>query len=351
MALSKQAHCDLIRYVYGTVAAYALSAANSYLASIIQLAPGKTVNSIGVYCSGSSSGVVDVQLETVSGGLPTGTLVATGASLTSQSVSASTWYTFNLSTPYTVPTGASTLAAAVIRYVSGTSATFNRMGAASMGWGGVQYVPRMVEYNGSTATTRNVAPSMIIGYSDGSYSSLCWALNTANASNSVSINTGATYDEYGNSFTPTANMNCVGISLISRSINSPTAVLRIYDADTSTQLTTDSELTLTTEQITSGNAYNCYVPLQTPIKLIAGKRYYCTVKVTTASANSLYAYDSTFTSQAVADACSALENTKHVVRKGTGAWTETASKIYCISPVCSYAYMPLRGCNTGGFCG
>lgn len=321
-----------------------IDATTTYGAAIFAAMPGKTITKIGWYSSAvSGSPVVDIKLETVSGGLPTGTLAATGTELTGQSISAATWYNHTLGTSYTVPTGAVTILAAVVRHVSGTSVTTNiRSGFGS--WSSA--LPRPVY--GAAATTATL-PIWCVEYSDGTIST-SYPVVTSSA---AAFTSASSPDEYGNAFVPTSNVAVVGIVDAHRcNSTSGTIRYRIYD-DALNVLTTDSELSFTAGadfRASSGSTETHMIMLQSPIYLIAGRTYYITVAATSTDANVIYTYTMTFNSVAHRSAwysvpylCSRTND--------TGAFTTDTTKVEMIAPLIDYSYGLKGMCMAGGLNG
>jgi hypothetical protein len=300
-----------------------------YMGAIFAPTPGKTITKIGWYASSASgSPVVDVRLETVSGGLPTNTLVTAGAELTGQSIASSTWYNHTLGSSYVVPTGATSLVAGTIRYVSGTSlAATIRTGLITM----PTTLPRPFYYSaGVPISTTATMPAMCLEYSDGTISN---SFPMAASQTNTSFNSTSNPDEYGMVFVPPHNVWCTGIASIER-INAAAANVRyrILDANLNV-LTTDSELTLTQQmKANTGNQELTHIMFQTPIALVAGQTYYITKAATTSDANTCYTYTSNFNSVAhrsvwynFAYQCSRQND--------TGAFTTNTTKIEQIAPI------------------
>jgi len=307
-----------------------INSTDVYMGAIFQAHAGKTISKIGWYSSiATGSPVVDVRLETVSNGLPTNTLVATGAELTGQSIASSTWYSHTLSTPYVVPTGAVTLVAGTIRYVSGTSVTANiRSGFSPLQTG----LPRPFYYSsGSPISSIQTIPIMCLEYSDGTVS----ASMPVTAVTNTAFTSASNPDEIGNVFVAPYNTYCVGIMGCHRhNSTSGTIRYRIYDSDLNV-LTVDSELSFTAGANIRGatsSAEPRIFPIQTPIALVAGKTYYITVTATSTDTNVIYTNTLSFNSTTQRNSwynfayyCSRQND--------TGAFSTDTTKVEMIAPV------------------
>ena len=319
----------------------ALTGSGYYVAALFQPVPGKTIDRICFYCTASSSGIVDVRLETMNGsGVPTGTLVAANTSLTGISVSANTLYDNVLTASYTVPTSATTYIAAKVAWNSG-SATIRTRSA-----GGAPCVfPRAYEYTSSGAH-RSTVPCITVRYTDGTYQPLLACFNT-NPTN-VTFKGDSSPNEYGNKFTPTENLNVVGMSAVAKPQGgASTGVLRITD-DTGAVLTNDNENYFSYAESDIGATGGIFTRwFSSPIQLIAGRAYYVSI-LAVGTTNSWYAFVLSFGSVALREAH--MPGLTKVTRAG-GAWTETTTDCMMITPLIDSCYALRKTHMGGGFCG
>lgn len=315
-----------------------LTAAGHYGAGLFIPVAGKTITHIVCYCKvATGSPVIDAQLETVSSYTPTGTLIATGAALTGQSVAIDTAYEFALATPYVVPTGATTMLAAVLRYVSGTAVNFeyrnNGENTAN---------PRCVHNVGAGAVQTVNLPLIGIKYSDGSYHGGIPV--GASGLIATSINSGTTPDEVGNRFTSQITTYCVGIKVNVRFNPAGGSMrLRIYsatDSDTpNAVLTTDSELTASDISSATATQGYVYLPIANPVLLVKGNTYFFTIASMNGT-NILY-QNITWRSEAMKGAC--VDDLTFVSRSNdTGDFTVDTLKHVSITPIISV------GSSSGG---
>lgn len=343
--MAQSNYTPLFNLFYPAAGTAALTGSGHYVAGIFQLKPGATVVAIECYCTASTGGVVDVQLETLnSSDEPTGTLIGTNASLLAQSVSANTWYSWTLTSAYAVPSNAVTYAGAVIRWNSG-SATWRTRVASNMSYN--TYIPRLVEALAST-NYRYQNPAIVVQYSDGTYALGCVAYTTINAN---SFNDSSDPDEIGNAFTPINNCYITGVQFIQRIASGATGQLRIYD-DALNVLTTDAECTVSATEGSSSTPYMVLRRLKNAVPLIGGRRYVVALKATSTTTNAFYDYNSVFNTQALSDSATGLAGVAYAARNNsTGVFTETAAKLASIVPIVDCGYSLVRQCNTGGFCG
>ena len=312
-----------------------ISAAGHHVSLLFSPIPGKTIDRICFYCTASSSGIVDVRLETVSSCAPSGSLVAANTSLTNISCAANTLYDNVLTASYAVPTNTNTLLAARISYVSGATIGIRR----SFGTGSIN--PRIVAYTGSI-TNLLVVPAVTIRYSDGSYHPGCLSPNTIAQNTYTSA---SNPNEYGNKFAPTENLKVVGICSQVKPVASSTAVFRIYD-DANNVLTTDSECTITLDAFDStSGSQNGELYFRTPLYLTAGRTYYVSVLATAATSNNSMQARWQFTNVAMHDAF--MPDVVGVTRNG-GAWTETTTDANMITPIYDSSFGLNHRCMSGG---
>lgn len=308
----------------GTVA---LSSAAHYAAFIFQAIPGKTIDRICARCTASTSGVVDVRLETVSSAIPSNTLVAANTSLTGQSVAANTTYTWTLTSSYAVPTAATTVLAAVIRYSSGTSATFN------LRYGNITettqtQLPRTVENTGSDTQRTGSCSSLTVLYTDGTVQPLTMGISATSATAHGST---STPDEYGNIITAPFNLKVIGlVATLRMASTSSVAQFRIYDADGSTVLTTDTECAFSGGAATSTSGTNTVsILFKDPIYIKGGATFYVSCRPT--DTNQIYI--STQTWFDAAHKAAIHDTISQVTRTDNGSWSTDTTKTVMISPI------------------
>lgn len=317
--------------------AVAITATGHYVGIIFVGRPGKTIVSLEMRCTASTSGVVDFTLETVDTGafVPSGTLAATGTSATNVSVSANTTYTNAFTNSYAVPESGITYLAGLARWVSG-SATFNQYSG-----GADQVMPRALANTG-TVTQRAFVPSLSVLYSDGERVSYSCPVNSMT---STTFTSATTPDEYGNVYIPQVNQRVLGIYCSYRVISGGSSVFRIYDADLNV-LTVDAELTtdIRTLSATSG-AGIIFIPLKNPVYLIAGKTYYITYYAV--DTNNNYYMRLNFDSEAQRAHSSPYMYAATRTNQ-TGAFTTDTTALVGIAPMFEISYGLSRDGMSGG---
>jgi hypothetical protein len=307
-----------------TTSTTVLDATGEYASTIFQAIPGKTITKIAARCTSSSSGVVDISLETVSSLLPSGTLVAANTQLTSQNVSSSTNYEWTLTASYAVPENDVTIISAVIRWNSGTATFLSRLGEE-------QAMPRAV-VNTGTPSTVYALPSIGVGYSDGTWHSGIATLSVTPPS--ATYSTSSTYDEYGNYFICPNNIKVIGImSGQERITASAGALFRIYDKDLNV-LTDDDELSFYEEDSFTSPTASSAKPMiffKSPIYLSGGKEYYITR--TALNTNNIYRYILTFPSTEIKQALT-YDPILCYRDGGTGSFSTSSLEADVLSPLC-----------------
>lgn len=307
----------------------------SYACVIFQGINGKTIQSLKAYFTASSSGVVDIKLETLSGYVPSGSLVAAGAELNGQSVAATTEYTFTLGTPFTVPSTGHNLYAFVIRLSSGTA-------TARVRWGNASVVPRIVENVTGSPVQRTQVSALVPVYSDGSVQPGVLQGGTT-ALSTTSFTSGSNPDEYGSRFTAPFNCRIVGIRAASRINSGAEQRLRIYDANMNV-LTVDAENTQVISDNSSNNTELLDSAFKDPVYLIGGKTYYATRAAL--NGNAIYNYNITLPTDATKDYF--FGDAALVTRQNdTGAFTVDTAKAEVVIPLYDFAY----GLNRDGMAG
>lgn len=199
--------------------------ANRYSSMIFEIPKTGTITKIGFYNgpSGGATATVEASLQTVSGGIPSGSNYGGSAPGTITNPSADTAYEITLATPATATKG--DRVAAKIRLSALTSGSIK-----------VQYVnhppnPQLPYKVNSFDTKASSRPGMWVVYNDGSVGVIPGTLPFT-AFTTLSFSSSSTPDEVGNYFTSPYKLRAVGVAAMFPTTNGPTSAdtMRLYSA-------------------------------------------------------------------------------------------------------------------------
>jgi len=202
---------------------FALS--NRYSSMIFEVPKSGTITKIGFYNGPSGGGTMTVEasLQTVSGGIPSGSNYGSSAPGTITNPSADTAYEITLATPATATKG--DRVAAKIRISALTSGTLR-----------VQYVSQapnnQLPYKVNSFDAKiSVRPGMWVVYNDGSVGEIHGTLPFT-AFTTLAFSSSSTPDEVGNYFTSPVKLRAIGVAAMFPSLNGPTSAdtMRLYSA-------------------------------------------------------------------------------------------------------------------------
>lgn len=265
-----------------TVATQALSSAAHKVAGIYVAPKTGNIRYIGCNCTAvSGSPALDLRIETLTSGLPSGTLFGTNTNASySPTVTSSLVWT-QLTADAAVTAG--NTFAAVVAYTSGTSATVAiRM---QNGWG--QNQPCCAVTTGSWAR-QNDPPIVSVKYDDGQIISGATPVNSVDF---ATLTSSSTPNERATVFTAPVDCNCIGAIWMGTYNPGANYTANLY---TGTSTTADHSQAVTSLDIGTGVSQDNEVYFSSAIALSAGQTYRISVKATTA--NSVFPWRATFAS-------------------------------------------------------
>lgn len=293
-----------------TFSAGTLDAVGEKAAVVLRIPKTGTISKIG-FRSGAvtSAGDADIRLETVTGGEPSGTLVAAGANVT-VNINANAWFTATLSTPCAVTAGDE-----VAIVIANTTGNYNIVGPNN------PMIACTYPY-GTLFTTawakQSIRYSVALEYNDGSYGYLPTVLPLMNITTNT-YGTGSTPNERGMKFRLGYSARVVG----AWAFIDPDAAcdLILYGADPSQMPLTGGSLSLSSASRQGTNQGLFLVHFPTPQTLLANTYYRLTLKPTTASTVTMADFD--VNSAAIyTGAVEGGSDFQFTTRSG-GAWTDT----------------------------
>lgn len=321
-----------------TVATLTFDSATDILAWIGTAPQALTITDVCFLTTAVATGcVVDVRIETITTGRPSGTLWAasTNANVTIASTDDNVWKTATLGASASVSAGQEF--AIVVRFVSGTNATFAVHNTIS-GNLGANY-PLMLQDTGTGVwTAQNVQPCWIVKSSSAPV--FIPGLQPYSSGLETAYNSGSAADEYALKFVCPFPTRCTGAAVALSNIAAG-ANYRIFLWDNSGSSNTESNALASTPVI-SGDSTNAATNdgvmvfnFSAPVTLTAGSTYYLGVRAETA--NNLAIVSFPYAATAPANAIDAsptganlYQSTRawSAINPGTvGAWTDDTAKM------------------------
>lgn len=318
-----------------------LDAAGDSLAFLIpHLDTGKTITSVSFWITAvaGTPPAYTVRLETVTAAtppVPSGSLVATGASGSVTPTSANAVVTATLSTPYAPADGS--LYAVVINSASANGSNYATFRAACP-LGGSWFLPSAIVNTTGSYVAQSQPPSIRITYSDGTYGQTFLSATITN----LTVDTGTTPNEVGNVIIARAPMTVHGLAAFLRlHTTAADGELNLYD-DTDTQLATFT-LDAQTHVYDNSNQYRVHVSDGTETALTVGATYRVAWKPTTLG-------DTTIAEARFADTIDrqvflGVQDQVNQVpmldmyktsRSGAGEWTQDEARIVGTWPLIKY---------------
>lgn len=262
----------------------------------------------------TSAADVRVRLETVSGGFPTGTLVAAGAegSVASAALASATTYETTIGTPPTMAAG--DLVAVVFDSPTG-SPNWSQVNSASTDFvsGQLTNIPKMATYNGTSWSKLSGIPIGGVKVS-GAYLA---GLTVVDQFATTSFNSGSTPDERGIVVAMPFTCRAVGLYMASIIADADPMDLVLYD---------DADTVLGTCTVSGGKYANTTAwPFDSGagIQMDAGATYRVTCKPTSGSSINILSVNP---GTAALAAIMGGNGAKHTERTNAGAWTDTDYK-------------------------
>lgn len=287
-----------------------IDAADEGVACIMQAAFTDSIASIRFRVRVHTTGAtLEVRLETVSGGSPSGSLLAVGASGTVTTTGIGD-YTCTITTPPSVTRG--DFFAVVIKQpaVSAGNCQINTMSVI-----GNVGMPRTLQYVSSWAFNRSVALAVEVNYTvNGAGTQLTAGVFTDDTA--LTINTGTTPDERGNVFTIPVTMQVFGCVMRSGQATG-NLVLTLYDA-TGSVLTS---LTVPSSSVDTSNTIVHQYRFPDLVTLTAGETYRLTYR--SDSGSNVIGFQTSFATASNIDGWVTNGVVLSTFRTDAGAWTDS----------------------------
>jgi hypothetical protein len=261
----------------GGFATQAISSSNTKVAGVFIAPKTGNIRYIGICCSAvSGSPAVDLRAETINAtsGLPTGTLWGTNTNVNYSPVSTGAFVWTQMTADAAVTAGQ--LIAAVVAYVSGTSATVNfRFGL------GINTGPYSCQATAGTYSFQNQPPCVCFKYDDGT---IIEGGGCPNSTSQAIFNSGSNPNEHATVFTPAIACVCNGVAWYSGGMDaSAGATVSIYSGTNTTPMTNGSITFSGNTAMNNVGIIRANFPAS--ISLIANQTYRVAVKATSASPN------------------------------------------------------------------
>lgn len=260
------------------------------------------------------------RIETVSAGLPTGTIHTASASITfSDATGGSAWYKKTLGVACAV--AKDDLLAPVIQYSSGTISGANQiflLRNANNG-GGINacLLPCALSHNGTSWSQTQLPPNIAIYYDDGS---IVGGGFYAYAITAIAYQSGSSPNEYSNSFVAPAGQDCIGIDAwLGFGNTSASAIATLYDSS-------NNVLATRTIPGSIGANFGKVFFEWAAVSLTAGATYSLGIKSGSANNLTIYRYD--FNSTIERNASVGIFTGRS---RAGGSWTDTALSTYSLS--------------------
>lgn len=299
-----------------------------------------TITKIGFMTAAvTATGDVNIQIETVGAdGLPTGTIWATGTSVTKNILLTddNMWFEVTLDTPASVSRG-DIFAVTITRPTSGT---FNgRINKGGMGGGGYYCgfpyaVAKTTAWSGS-----GMSVNMSVCFATAGYAPLEGLYGISSNTFTVTFNNTSTPDVVGNIINVPWDIKVNGFWIFADL--DADCVVKLYDSDGVTVLASTTIL-------------STYPPLSTPyvnfmyftsdVTLTASTNYYIAVEPSSTSNMTIYYLE--FSTEAIKKQCGIFQHASYVSSKdptGTGSWTTTTNKGALIGVLLSEIDIPTGG--------
>ncbi len=291
-----------------------LDAANEKAAAIISAPKTGTISKIGFKTMNVTTGAtMDVRLETLSGNVPSGTLL--GANSNGAQVIGSgddnTYFTTSLTTPVAVTKG--DIFAIVIVNPAGSPGDLEiaQVNAAS-----TRGLPYGALYTGSWSFLSEII-CMALEYDDGSYAPLPYVLPIS-AFNIVNFSSASDPDHRGLKFSLPYPTRLIGIWVLADLEGSPSLIL--YDSDGTTAL--ETLVIASAKRRTAGDDFSFYYFVSN--HSLAKDVSYRVVFAPSATAIDLHSFE--VDTAAAMDAFPGGQSFHYTQKKGGGGWTDTPTE-------------------------
>lgn len=264
------------------------------------------------------------RLETVSSFLPSGSLIAAGATTAtwSDSTGGGVWYKKAISTPPTV--AKDDLVAVVIQYDSGTATdvffgTYINSGAGTY----PMSMPYAVTHNGTSWSQIRLPPMITLYYNDGTI--VRGGFPCVGVS-SQAFNSGSTPDEYAATMVAPFNGAISGASAFLLMASSSSATMTLYNSGGSALAT----CTRTAAQLGTSSGMVDF-DFDTSVSIVSGGTYRLSIKAD--NANNITIMSATWGTTTERNAGYGVISSS--TRTDAGAWTDASLTTYAIYPMVS----------------
>lgn len=304
-----------------TLANQALGTIGYYYGLVLQAEVTDTITKIGFRTGTVDATTIDARIETVSAGLPSGTLWDTNTNFV-QTVTAAqdnTFFECTLTAGAAVNKG--DLFAIVFRTASTAVSGQSHMASVS-DFGFPAFIRNST---GTPVHVPTIGAVMSICYQNAGYLPTKRSIPVSGV-NTHTFNNTSTPDVYGNKIIPP--FNCVASGAIFTADMDGNAVVKLYDSDGVTVLA--SANVLSTQPPTTA-AFTNQILFTSSVSLKAGQTYYLGVEPSSGTNLSLYSFDFTNTDIKKNYADSGCEYVTAKDPSGVGSWTVTTTRALCLS--------------------